>query len=499
MRSAFTLSVTGMPPLFNAAVGVSLAAMATVLGPGWLGEWMPATRIVPTWPQTVPATALALLCVGLSLHASAHGRRRAATAAVALAISVVLAASVLRFGGWAATVDWLKLPAPATLIAVGLLAGAAAVLAYGKRHHRLVAALGLPVLAVASVRLLKLGLSGPVEMTPTIFDTMSVLTASVLWLLGVATLLHPSLPFARMMAGRDLMSRSLRVGLPCVVLGPVLQAFVVSGGAALGLSLQTRLALAAVVLALVLGALLYAGLHTLQQQTSEQERLSGELRQERDRLKVVICELELARDRANAATNAKNAFLAHMSHEVRTPLNAVIGLSELLQQRSLPKDVERFVGHIHDAGEQLLGLTSDVLDLSRIEAGQMELESVAFEPQVLLDTVLAMVSPQAQAKALHLVADIDPELPASLVGDPLRLRQVLLNLLSNAVKFTARGSVTLRARLLGHNGEWALLCMQVIDTGIGIASDKFDRIFEPFVQADGSITRRYGGSGLGLC
>jgi signal transduction histidine kinase len=200
---------------------------------------------------------------------------------------------------------------------------------------------------------------------------------------------------------------------------------------------------------------------------------------------------------AEAANQAKTTFLANMSHEIRTPLNAIIGLSQLLRQRALPEDVWRFIGHIHDAGELLLALVSDVLDLSRIEAGEMALESVAFEPLALLDKVLALVRPQADTKSLALVAEVAPDLPQRLVGDPLRLCQVLLNLLSNAVKFTPSGSVTLRVR--SHSpGQQVELRLEVADTGIGIAPEAQERIFDTFTQADGSTTRRFGGSGLGL-
>ncbi|WP_198321014.1 PAS domain S-box protein [Azohydromonas aeria] len=201
---------------------------------------------------------------------------------------------------------------------------------------------------------------------------------------------------------------------------------------------------------------------------------------------------------AEAANRAKSAFLAHMSHEIRTPLNAVIGLSDLLRRRALPEDAARFVSHIHGAGEQLLALVSDVLDLSRIEAGEMVLESVDFEPRQLLEAALAMVQPQAGAKGLALACDIAPDLPARLYGDPLRLRQVLLNLLSNAVKFTPSGSVTLHVGLLARKHQQVLVRLDVADTGIGIAPEQQQRIFEPFTQADGSITRRFGGTGLGL-
>ncbi len=239
-----------------------------------------------------------------------------------------------------------------------------------------------------------------------------------------------------------------------------------------------------------------AGLNaTLEQQVRQRTAELEGILDERKALEEV---LRRRTSQAEAASQAKSAFLAHMSHEFRTPLNAVIGLSQLLQRRELPQDVGRFVGHIHDAGEQLLALVSDVLDLSRIESGEMVLEAVPFEPQALLDTVLALVRPQADAKALALAAEVQAPLPERLVGDPMRLRQVLLNLLSNAVKFTAQGSVTLRVHPLPLDDACVLLRLEVADSGIGIDPAQQQRIFEPFTQADGSITRRFGGTGLGL-
>jgi PAS domain S-box-containing protein len=201
---------------------------------------------------------------------------------------------------------------------------------------------------------------------------------------------------------------------------------------------------------------------------------------------------------AEAANRAKSTFLAHMSHEFRTPLNAVIGLSHLLARMELPERAGSFVRHIEQAGAQLLALIDDVLDLSRIEAGEMRLEQVRFNLPELLEGAVVMVRPQAEAKKLALRLDAAPGLPVELLGDPLRLKQVLINLLGNAVKFTAQGSVTLRVRELAHAGMHSKLRFDVMDTGIGMAPEAQQRIFEPFIQADGSITRRYGGSGLGL-
>ena len=201
-----------------------------------------------------------------------------------------------------------------------------------------------------------------------------------------------------------------------------------------------------------------------------------------------------ARDRAEAGARAKSEFLANMSHELRTPLTSVIGFSGLLRQsEALPETERRYADRIGTASEALLEVINDILDYSKLEAGAVEMELRAFDPRALASAAAAMVEGQCEVKGLALAVEVDPDLPAALMGDESRLRQVMVNFLANAAKFTATGSVTLKASWSGERFRIA-----VTDTGIGIAGDKIDALFERFSQADNSTTRVYGGTGLGL-
>ncbi|HEY8564181.1 MAG TPA: PAS domain S-box protein [Beijerinckiaceae bacterium] len=206
--------------------------------------------------------------------------------------------------------------------------------------------------------------------------------------------------------------------------------------------------------------------------------------------------LEQARDAAQAASEAKTQFLASMSHEIRTPLNGVLGYTELLlEDASLKESQRRHLERIHTAGCALLTIVNDVLDLSSIEAGRVELDRRPLSLAALIDNTVSIIRGAADRKSLTLHVEIAPGLPDAVVGDEDRLRQVLLNLLNNAVKFTLAGSVTLRVGLLAGTDE---VRFAVSDTGIGIPADKADRLFERFSQVDGSIRREFGGTGLGL-
>ncbi len=209
-------------------------------------------------------------------------------------------------------------------------------------------------------------------------------------------------------------------------------------------------------------------------------------------------ELKVAKEAAEASAVAKSQFLATMSHEIRTPMNGVIGLADLLRAGTLDPDQQEIVHTIHLSGEHLLTVINDILDFSKIDAGKVELESIPVDVRGLVTGCMAIVAPRAAEKGLELQAELDPDLPAAVLGDPGRLRQVLLNLLSNAIKFTAAGSVTVRvnAPILSDGRDG--LAVEVADTGIGIPVERQSALFQSFTQGDASTTRQYGGTGLGL-
>ena len=214
--------------------------------------------------------------------------------------------------------------------------------------------------------------------------------------------------------------------------------------------------------------------------------------------KRIEMELKLAKAIAESASRTKSDFLASMSHEIRTPMNALMGIADLLAKTELTDEQERYVRIFRRAGDNLLNLINDILDLSKVEASQLELEHVGFSLSDHIEIVMEMVGPRAREKGLVLYCDIADGLPEGLLGDPTRLRQVLLNLLGNAVKFTSAGQVSLHVTQEKGIGLAPALKFLVNDTGIGIPDSKIARIFERFVQADTSTTRRFGGSGLGL-
>ena len=245
----------------------------------------------------------------------------------------------------------------------------------------------------------------------------------------------------------------------------------------------------------------YKNMELIENLTRAQQQLEGanrNLQTEIEHVKLMERELKRERDRAEKMSAAKGEFLANMSHEIRTPMNGVIGTLQLLEDTRLDNSQAEYVRTAHKSADALLSILNDILDLSKIEAGKLDIEIIRFDLREVINDLVTLHALKAEQKGVILRSKIDEALPQRVMGDPTRLRQIVINLISNALKFTEQGEINVRLQVLATEADKLRVRIEVQDTGVGISEDVQQKLFTAFTQADGSTTRKYGGTGLGL-
>ena len=289
----------------------------------------------------------------------------------------------------------------------------------------------------------------------------------------------------------------------------VVRLFYIGGEIYYTLSAMTSFLLGAMVLAayrinksssdaLILSLENEALIKNLTRASRDLENLNQSLTSEIDHVKKIEGKLKKAKEEAERMSRSKGEFLANMSHEIRTPMNGVIGTLQLLEDTELTESQHEYVNVAYKSADALLSILNDILDLSKIEAGKLELETIPFDLREIVKDVVVLHALKAEQMGIYLKSEIDETLPERLVGDPTRMRQVLVNLISNAIKFTKEGGVIVRIKLKLRDEKEVLIRVEVEDTGVGIPTNKHQKLFIAFSQADGSTTRKHGGTGLGL-
>lgn len=223
-----------------------------------------------------------------------------------------------------------------------------------------------------------------------------------------------------------------------------------------------------------------------------------EIQERNKQVELLNEDLRKSHNEALAASKIKSEFLANMSHEIRTPMNAILGMSEIILNSELDPRIREYVAVIKEAGSALLELVSDILDFSKVESGKLTLEEIDYSPALMVESISALMQPQAARKGLTFTIEIDKSLPGVLRGDPVRFRQVLLNLVGNAIKFSLHGEVLVTVNVVAKSDNKARVRFAVKDQGVGMSSEEMQKLYQPFVQGDGTITRKFGGTGLGL-